>query len=171
MIQRQADLIELTSLSNEDIERLAVLLQRVVDDGASIGFLSPLAIEDALDYWCHALQPGALLWAVQANNQYVATVQLQLAQKNNGLHRAEVAKLMVHPDYRRNGYARLLMEKLEQRAVSEQRTLLVLDTRAGDPSNRLYQSLGFQHAGVIPKFALSSNGQYEDTVLYYKELT
>lgn len=171
MIKHQADITELTSLTTSDIEQLAGLLKNVVDDGASIGFLAPLQLDEASDYWHHALQSGVQLWVAHMNNQIVASVQLHLAQKSNGLHRAEVAKLMVHTDYRRNGLAHLLMQHLEQRAVSEQRTLLVLDTRSGDPSNDLYQSLGFKTAGVIPKFALSSNGEFEDTVLYYKELT
>ena len=170
MIMNPNNITELTSFENEDLEGLVQLLQNVVDDGASIGFLAPLQAEAALNYWKHVLEPGVVLWIVRVEDQIVASVQLHLAQKTNGSHQAEVAKLMVHTDYRRYGLARILMQQLEDRAVQEQRSLLVLDTRVGDPSNMLYQSIGFETAGQIPKFALSSNGLLEDTVIYYKEL-
>jgi ribosomal protein S18 acetylase RimI-like enzyme len=58
----------------------------------------------------------------------------------------------------------------EAEAGRRGRTLLVLDTRAGDVSNRLYRSLGYVEAGRIPRFARSAGGRLDDTVIYYKEL-
>jgi ribosomal protein S18 acetylase RimI-like enzyme len=60
------------------------------------------------------------------------------------------------------------MQIAEEAAVLDQRSLLVLDTRQGDPSNLLYQSLGYEQAGVIPSYAQSANGQLHSTVFYYK---
>ncbi|MNW08796.1 hypothetical protein D3C71_2056450 [compost metagenome] len=60
------------------------------------------------------------------------------------------------------------METAEQAAAAADRTLLVLDTREGDPSNLLYQSRGFTEAGRIPNFALSAQGGKDTTVIYYK---
>ena len=54
---------------------------------------------------------------------------------------------MTHPNFRRNGIGRSLMRKAEERAKQENRSLLVLDTREGDPSNKLYKSLDYQEAG------------------------
>lgn len=78
---------------------------------------------------------------------------------------------MVHPERRRQGIARMLMETAEACAASEGKTLLVLDTRGGDPSNLLYQSLGFAEAGRIPDYARSASGELHETVFYYKKLT
>ena len=50
------------------------------------------------------------------------------------------------------------------------RTTLVLDTRQGDPSERLYQSLGYRVAGAIPQYARSADGTLAATVFYYKLL-
>jgi ribosomal protein S18 acetylase RimI-like enzyme len=75
---------------------------------------------------------------------------------------------MTHPDFRRKGLARLLMEKAEERAREENRTLLILDTREGDPSNLLYRSLGYIEAGRIPQYAQSFNGVLDASVFYYK---
>jgi ribosomal protein S18 acetylase RimI-like enzyme len=88
----------------------------------------------------------------------------------NGSHRAEIAKLMVHPEARRQGLGRLLMETAEARARVEQRSLLVLDTRLGDPSNQLYLSMEYIEAGRIPAYARSANGELSATVYYYKQL-
>ncbi len=77
---------------------------------------------------------------------------------------------MTHPNFRRNGIGRSLMRKAEERAKQENRTLLVLDTREGDPSNKLYKSLDYQEAGKIPEYAISPNGNLDATVIYYKFL-
>ncbi|MFD1775869.1 GNAT family N-acetyltransferase [Paenibacillus rhizophilus] len=156
----------------EDLERqLGDLLVRVVDDGASVGFLPPLSEEEAVDYWRGVPGEGVILWVALENGEVAGSVQLHLALKPNGLHRAEIAKLMVHPEHRRQGIARMLMETAEACAASEGRTLLVFDTRGGDPSNLLYQSLGFAEAGRIPDYARSANGELHETVFYYKKLT
>ncbi len=163
-------LLEIKSMEPSILEPLSELLISVVEDGASIGFLPPLKKDDALRYWQEAIQPGVKVWIAIKNDKIVGTVQLHLAMKPNASHRAEVAKLMVHPGYRRNGIAKLLMQTIEDTARTEGRSLLVLDTRSGDPSNHLYKSLGYIEAGRIPNYAKSSNGSLDDTIFYYKEI-
>ncbi len=156
---------------DEGLEReLGGLLSRVVEDGASVGFLPPLAEAEAARYWRGVPGEGVLLWVAWDNGRIAGSVQLHLALKPNGLHRAEIAKLMVHPERRRRGIARLLMEMAEAFASADGRTLLVLDTRAGDPPNSLYQSLGYVEAGRIPDYARSADGELHETVFYYKQL-
>jgi ribosomal protein S18 acetylase RimI-like enzyme len=149
---------------------LSELLVKVVDDGASIGFLPPMKLSVARQYWQTVINPDVILFIAKINNEIVGTIQVHLCTKENGLHRAEIAKLMTGPNARRKGVARALMKVAEERAVSEGRTLLVLDTREGDPSNHLYQSIGFIPAGKIPNFALSGEGELDTTVIYYKNL-
>jgi ribosomal protein S18 acetylase RimI-like enzyme len=149
---------------------LSELLVKVVDDGASIGFLPPMKLSVARHYWQTVINPDVILFIAKINNEIVGTIQVHLCTKENGLHRAEIAKLMTGPNARRKGVARALMKVAEERAVSEGRTLLVLDTRDGDPSNHLYQSIGFIPAGKIPNFALSGEGELDTTVIYYKNL-
>ncbi|KOA20813.1 hypothetical protein CLHOM_09560 [Clostridium homopropionicum DSM 5847] len=96
---------EIQQVSNDILQELSMLLINVVDDGASIGFLPPLSMQNA-----------------------------------------------------------------EKRATAEGRSLLVLDTRLGDPSNLLYKSIGYIEAGRIPKYAQSANGCLDETVFYYKEI-
>ncbi|MDM5227290.1 GNAT family N-acetyltransferase [Cytobacillus sp. NJ13] len=154
----------------EHIIELADLLIDVVKDGASIGFLPSLKPSEAIKSWESVLNPDVILFVAKVNNEIVGSVQLHLCSKQNGGHRAEIAKLMTHPNYRRNGIGRLLMEKAHETALKMGRTLLVLDTREGDPSNLLYTSLGYTNAGRIPAYAMSENGNFDATIIYYKNM-
>lgn len=161
---------EMTELTASDRRELAKLLVDVVADGASIGFLPPLAFETAEAYWSTVLADDVKVWTARMRGAIVGTIQLHLCAKQNGRHRAEIAKLMVHPSAQRQGIGRSLMMVAEERARQEHRSLLVLDTRAGDPSNRLYRSMGYVEAGRIPQYAQSADGSLDETVFYYKLL-
>lgn len=161
---------ELSEMTESGLRKLAEMLIAVVNEGASIGFLPPLSHKDALSYWSNVMNDDVVLWIVEQHGETVGSVQLHLCSKPNGMHRAEIAKLMVHPSARRKGIGQLLMAEAEARAIAESRSLLVLDTRAEDPSNLLYRSIGFMEAGRIPQYAMSANGELHDTVYYYKLL-
>lgn len=161
---------EVTELSENDQNQLAKLLVDTVEDGASLGFLPPMKPEDAQTYWSSVLDEQVKMWVVTIEDVIVGTIQLHLVSRPNGLHRAEIAKLMVHPSAQRKGIGRGLMLLAEARAQAENRSLLVLDTREGDVSNQLYQSMGYQEAGRIPQFARSADGSLHGTVLYFKTI-
>jgi acetyltransferase len=150
---------------------LVALLRDVVDDGGSVGFLPPLAMDDAREYWegvAAAVKGGArLLWVARDGGALVGTVQLDLEKRANGSHRAELIKLMVHTSARRRGIGRALMLAAQDEARRRGRRTLVLDTRQGDPSEALYRSLGWSFAGAIPQYARSANGELHATALYY----
>ncbi|MBL0388511.1 GNAT family N-acetyltransferase [Tumebacillus sp. ITR2] len=167
-MSNQWEVKQLVEPSEKDLEQLSNLLIDVVADGASVGFLPPLGEADARTYWKGVWAPGVTVWSVSLEGTLIGTVQLHEAHSQNGKHRAEIAKLMVHSDCRGRGIARALMNVAEKSARDQGRTLLVLDTRAGDPSNSLYQSLGFIEAGRIPNYARSADGNLDETVFYYK---
>jgi acetyltransferase len=154
---------------------LVTLLTDSVDGGASVGFLPPLDPGEASRYWQGveaAVGNGSRrIWvARQADGAVTGTVQLDLESRPNGSHRAEVMKLMVSSLHRRRGIGRALMQAAEAEARRLGRTTLVLDTREGDPSERLYGSMGWQRAGVIPGYARSADGALDPTAFYYKLL-
>jgi len=157
-----------------NLDDLTGLLRNVVDDGAAIGFMPPLAAEEACTYWRGiaadlANGPRVLLVA-HSDGVLVGSVQLDPAMRPNGLHRAEVQKLMVHTVARRQGVGRALINAVEEAARELGRTLLVLDTRQDDAGESLYRSLGYIEAGSIPNYARSANGELHATVLFYKIL-
>jgi len=153
---------------------LAELLRACVADGASIGFLHPMPPGQAEAFW-HGLE-GSLrggsrrLLVAWEEGRLLGTGALALAGLPNGRHRAEVSKLMVHPTARRKGIARALLAALEGLAAEEGRSLLVLDTKAGDAGEPLYRQAGWTEAGTIPGYALASGGGADATVFYYKML-
>ena len=171
----------ITSLSAAEaralLPQLHALLHDAVDSGAAVGFLPPLAAVQAQNYWHSvfgAMEAGhrLLLIARQPGTDVLlATVQLDLATRPNSLLRAEVSKLLVHRQARRQGLARQLLLALEGYARALGRTTLVLDTRQGDMAEQLYQSLGYVFVGAIPAYFINFDGQPHATAVYYKLLS
>lgn len=155
------------------IDGLAHVLHASVLAGASVGFVLPFAIEEARAFWSGllpAIRTGdRRVLVARQDGAIVGTVQLVLARQPNGPHRAEVAKMLVHPDARRLGIGRRLMTALEAIARREGRTLLVLDT-ASDAAEALYGGLGYRSIGHVPGYALTIHGVPEATHIMAKHL-
>ena len=162
--------------TGRDIDMLADLLRVIVYDGAGVSFVVPFSMEESRAFWREKVLPGVLVGAKRVlvardNNRIVGTVQLELSAMPNQKHRADVLKLLVHPDARRRGLARALMVALENVARKEQRTLLTLDTWTGSHAESLYRSLGYTIVGVIPRYARGSTTEtLEPATFMYKEL-
>lgn len=153
---------------------LTDILMACVEQGASVGFVSTPAAEDAFSFWYGVsgslVSGGRRLLVARFAGAVVGTVQVVLATPANGHHRAEISKLLVHPDARRKGVARILMQQAEALARADGRSLLILDTRTGDAAESLYRSMGFELAGVIPDYARSTAGKLADTSFMYKQI-
>jgi GNAT superfamily N-acetyltransferase len=169
--------IDPMSIADVEAEQPALvgLLQDAVDSGASVGFLPPLAVNEASAYWTSvisALREGSrvLFAARDGALGLVGSAQLELAKRANAEHRAEVAKVMVHRRARRRGVGRALMLAVEEHARRLGRTTLILDTRQGDPSEVLYRAVGWTFVGAIPDYARSASGTLDATAFYYKLL-
>ena len=92
---------------------LIVLLLDAVGHGASVGFMNDLDQPQASRYFneVHAQleQGNLLLWVLVEDQRVLASVQLALCQKANGLNRAEVQKLLVLNEVRRRGLGQVLI--------------------------------------------------------------
>jgi GNAT superfamily N-acetyltransferase len=159
-----------------DLEMLAGVLRACVHAGASVSFILPFSHDEAKSFWSDQVLPGVAAGSrcvllARAAGWIVGTVQLDLATPPNQPHRAEVKKLLVHPDVRRRGIARSLMEAVEAEARKACRTLLTLDTVTGGPAELLYRSLDYAAAGVIPGYALNFDSSVlEPTTVFYKNI-
>lgn len=155
---------------------LADLLHACVAAGASISFVQPFGIEDSTAFWCRKVQPGLadgsrVLFVARHEGRLAGSVQLNLDTPPNQPHRAEVNKLIVHPDCRRLGIARSLMQALEEEARARARRLITLDTRTGDRAEPLYTSLGYETAGIIPAYSRDvASDRLDATTIMYKRL-
>lgn len=164
----------LDAVDDAQVDGLADLLVDSVNDGASVGFMQPLAKDKALTFWRRvadgvAVGERALLIA-EDETGIVGTVHLMLALPENQPHRADLTKMLVHPRARRRGLGAALMEAAEQMARNCGKTLLVLDTVTGSDADRLYARLGWVRVGEIPDFALLSRGGLWGTMMFYKKL-
>ncbi|HEN9596115.1 TPA: GNAT family N-acetyltransferase [Acinetobacter baumannii] len=170
---KNIEILEINEIGDHE-QGLSLLLEDSVNNGASIGFLAPIEKNEVLNYWREVnhklVQGNSRLWIAIQKGKILGSVQLSLVSKKNGVHRAEVEKLMVLTSARKQGIATLLLNELEKFAREKGLLLLVLDTREGDVSELLYSKIGFVRVGVIPSFALSSNGNYDSTAIYYKKL-
>ncbi|MBW0237477.1 MULTISPECIES: GNAT family N-acetyltransferase [Pseudomonas] len=155
-------------------EDLITLLIDAVRHGASVGFMDDLDLPQASRYFNEVhtqLEQGSLLlWVLVEDQRVLASVQLALCQKSNGLNRAEVQKLLVLNEVRRRGLGQVLIHALEQGARQQKRGLLHLDTEAGSPAENFYSALGYTRVGELPNYCRSPNGHYSPTAIYYKTL-
>jgi hypothetical protein len=171
---------EITLFSADDLVRqidaFGALLVDCVGAGASIHFIQPFTRDEAAAFWRQKVLPvvearEALLLVARQAGRLVGTVQLGCDTPPNQRHRAEVRKLLVHPDCRRQGIARLLMIELERLARAQHRSLLTLDTRTGDAAEPLYTALGYQTAGTIPQFCRDTfTDRLDPSTIMYKLL-
>ncbi|PWK72577.1 GNAT family N-acetyltransferase [Aminobacter sp. AP02] len=156
---------------------LGRLLHACVHDGASISFVLPYSQADSEAFWSTKVLPGVeegtrLVLVAMVEGRIAGSVQLNRDTPPNQPHRAEVNKLLVHPDFRRQGIGLQLMAELERLAREIGRSLITLDTRTGDKAEPLYAALGYQTVGVIPGFARDPMGgdRLDATTIMYKTL-
>ena len=112
---------ELTVAEYESrVPRLAEILVDAVDSGAGVTFLWPLEKDVAEGFWRKTAgsvtDGGTTQFVAEEDSVIAGTVLLQKVWAPNQPHRCEVAKLLVHRDYRRKGIGRLLMQALEKKS-------------------------------------------------------
>lgn len=159
-----------------NLDKLAELLLDGVNSGASISFIQPFDIEQATSFWRNTVMPSVasgerVLFIAKAGQELVGTVQLIVELPPNQAHRCEVSKLMVDSQQRGKGTGKRLMLHVLEYAQSIGKSLITLDTRTDDVSEKLYQSIGFEIAGVIPSFAKDPDSDtLSGTTYMYKHL-
>lgn len=170
--------IGIRAISHTGLDRalpeLAMLLRDVVNDTGGLGFLPPIADDEALNYWLSLraeLREGSLiLLAAYDGDRIVGTAQLAFPPWPNAQHRAAIHKMLVAEEMRGHGVGASIMFALEKVARLHGRSLLILNTRHGSPAERFYTSLGFTKSGVIPGYAAGPNGERYADATYYKQI-
>lgn len=159
-----------------DIDAFGELMHACVHGGGSVGYVLPYSREAAADFWrknvLGAQRAGTrTVLAAYVAGKLAGSVQLDIDTPPNQPHRAEARKLLVHPDFRRRGIARALMEELERHARAHKRWLVTLDTRTGDAAEPLYLSMGYLVAGKIPEWCRDNfEERYDPTTILYKKV-
>jgi GNAT superfamily N-acetyltransferase len=157
------------------IPALAGILIDCVEGGASVSFMLPIDRRTAEAFYEGVIEKIAagntILFVAFLDGGPVGTVQLTPEPKPNQPHRADVQKLLVATRARNRGIARALMVALEELAKSRGRWLLCLDTATGSSAERLYENLGWQRLGIVPRHAKWPAGGFCDTTFFWKDLT
>lgn len=153
------------------LDGLVDLLRDAVAGGASVGFVRVPAVPDAARWWRGYL-PGGWTWVAVEDGpdgrRVVGTVSLRTGQPENGTHRADLTKLLVHSGSRGRGVAGRLMAAAEGGAREAGRTLLVLDTETGSPAEGMYERWGWTRVGTIDGYAVNPDGRSMPTTLFSK---
>ncbi|MFL6790532.1 MAG: GNAT family N-acetyltransferase [Bradyrhizobium sp.] len=156
------------------LEQLASVLVDCVEGGASVSFMSPFCLEEALAFFRTVASSVAagdtVLLAAKLDGRIVGTVQLGLDTPPNQPHRADLKKMLVHRAARGRGLGAALMAQVEEEARRLGRWLLVLDTVPGENGYRLYKRAGWTECGTIPNYAMFPDGRLCDTALFWKRL-
>jgi GNAT superfamily N-acetyltransferase len=153
---------------------LARVLVACVEGGASVAFMAPLPLARARAFWRDVARGVArgerLLVVAWLNGTLLGTVQLDLAVSETQPHRAEVQKLLVHPDARQRGLGRMLLAAAERAAAERGRSMLLLDVSAGDAAEALYRAAGWTEVGRVPDYARKPDGSFCDTLFFFKRV-
>lgn len=158
----------------DTIDQLANILISTVSAGGSVGFMHPVTKEEAQSFWQKAVDDAEagnrVIFGAWEGQRLLGTVTLLTAMPPNQPHRAEIAKMMTHPDARKQGIASRLIRAAQVEAVARGKTLLVLDTAADEGAGPFYEKLGYTLTGEIPDFALKPHGGLTGTLFYWKRL-
>ena len=168
---RQLSALEFVAL----LPDLVALFLETVNGGSPLGFLAPITREVVRDYWISLIpeiESGArLVLIAYHDNIVVGSGQLVLSRRSNSPHRAELEKLFVERASRGHGVGKTLLQALHGVARQHGRTLILLNTRRGEPAENFYKRLGYREVGVIPGWTIDEEGERYDHVTLYQELS
>lgn len=161
----------LEELSVPDLNDLCDSTDSAIEDGGGFGWILLPAREILERYWQGVLAiPARRLFVARLDGVICGTAQLIMPPRNNEAQNFAVTltTVFVAPWARGHGLARMLMNKAEEIAVSEDYSVINLDVReTQEAAIRLYENLGYVHFGSHPFYAKVNNeiikGRY-----YYK---
>lgn len=136
--------------AHQCLPELGDVLQACVKDGASVGFTDPNDRRAIDSFWKDKIYSLAShdceLFIARDNGFLAATVFINYCRTPNGRHRAEISKLLVHPQARRQGIARELMNRAEAMAREKRfHCLFLIHAVAMSPAIYI-----FPRAGRLP---------------------
>lgn len=156
------------------VSELAAVLVDCVGGGASVSFMAGYSQTEAEGFFSRAAESagagGRVLFAAFVDGKLVGTAQLVTDVPPNQLHRADIAKMLVHRSARGLGAGKALLAACEAEARAQGKTLLVLDTMADSVAEKMYSAAGYVKAGIIPDYAAFPDGSLGPTTFFYKAI-
>ena len=156
------------------VSELAAVLVDCVAGGASVNFMAGYAQAEAEGFFSRVAEGvgagGRALFAAFVDGKLVGTAQLVTDVPPNQLHRADVAKMLVHRSARGLGLGKALLAACETEARAQGKTLLTLDTMTDSAAEKMYSAAGYVKAGIIPDYAAFPDGSLGPTTFFYKAI-
>lgn len=163
------------NLSDKISFPLVQLLAEVINDGGSMGFLATATTTELMEFWTSEISKvhsgTNVLFCAMESDTCIAAGILTREIKTTGRHRAEVRKLMTHPEHRHQGVASQILKQMELTAHERAVQLLTLKTDAGSVACALYSRLGWTLIGTVPNYAAGPDGSLHSVSFYYKDLS
>jgi ribosomal protein S18 acetylase RimI-like enzyme len=160
-------------LTGAELADATTLLARLVAGGAALGWVDPPTSAEVTallrDVWTAA--PGDAALAVATDDSRLAGLGYW-RRYDRPTHRphADVEKVAVAPDAQGRGVGRRLMTELIAAARSAGVEVLTLDLRGdNERAAGLYESLGFQRYGRLPRFVAVGDRRW-DKLFYALDL-
>ena len=130
-------MLKICQANFDDLQEILQLQYRSYQrEAALFGSKDIPPLKQTLDEVIDEYNNGVILKMVNDENTIIGSVR---AKESNGT--VYIGKLMVHPDYRHNGYGTRLIKEIEE-YFPNKRYELFTSTRSTD-NIRLYQSLGY----------------------------
>lgn len=161
-------------ISDTDLADLCDATEAAIIDGGGFGWLTPPSHQALERYWKGVLLiPERSLFIAWLNGAIVGSAQLVRPPRNNEAQAfaAAITTNFIAPFARGHGLARDITIAVERMAREDGFSHLSLDVRETQTAAiRLYQSLGYEHWGTNPNYAIVDDdiiaGRY-----YAKRLT
>jgi ribosomal protein S18 acetylase RimI-like enzyme len=147
---------------------LVELVQAVAAQGGAVGWLEVPPPED-VDRWLATTNDARMAVATDGD-QVLACGTWRRNEAHVLQHTGRVWKVMTHPDARRRGAGRAVVDLLIADARAEGIELLTLECRGNNHgAQRMYAALGFRVTGRLPD-AIAIGDERFDQVLMHLDL-
>lgn len=161
-------------LKGGDLNDLCEAAETAIRTGGGFGWLQPPPREAMERYWRGVLAvPERTLFVGRVDGVIAGSAQLVRPPRNNEAQAMAVQATTVFlaPWARGHGLARLMMDALEERALTEGFSIVNIDVRETQAEAiALCEALGYTLWGTHPRYARVA-GTYVPGRFYFKDLT
>jgi acetyltransferase len=145
---------------------LGTLWTAVTRAGGAVGFAADAPEEDIRASAEQAVEDVRVgreqLFAVDARGELAGVVFLRRGPKATVQHRADVVRLMVHPDLQGRGWGKALLDAVVAHATTIGLEQLLLSTRGGTSLPEFYVKQGWTQVGLFPDALRIGPGDLRD---------
>jgi ribosomal protein S18 acetylase RimI-like enzyme len=158
-------------LSENDLNDLCDATDAAIQDGGGFGWVELPAREILESYWRGVITaPTRQLFVARLDESICGTTQLVLPPKNNEAqgHAVQLTTNFVAPWARGYGLAKMLLEEVEKKSLSDGYAVINLDVRENmSEAINLFEAMGYKEFGKHP-YSVRVLGKTIQSIYYYK---